>query len=193
MSTAICMLDASRAGCKWLVALTDGASADAPYHVHAQLRSPAGQHIRVLFITVNLQASYEHIIRSTCMRENGDEVIPANGGMSALQAAWRTVGARLTVSQTILRHGASISPADCVALLRKYMKLDSEHRNWSRLKQTHWIRYLFRRCAILAASEKFDKNETLARFGSTTMRIMLGAPAQRRLGTVQLKGGSILY
>lgn len=88
MSTAICMLDASRAGCKWLVALTDGASADAPYHVHAQLRSPAGQHIRVLFITVNLQASYEHIIRSTCgLRGFAPQVHEARLGASELEPA----------------------------------------------------------------------------------------------------------
>ena len=53
------------------------------------------------------------------------------------------------------------------------MKLEDEHKDWSRLKQTFWIKYLFRRCGILAASEKFNKNENLKGFGSTTMAIML--------------------
>ena len=37
----------------------------------------------------------------------------------------------------------------------------------------YWISYLFRRCGILASSEKFNKNVDFPTFGSTTLKIML--------------------
>eukprot|EP00966_Prymnesium_polylepis_P138564 3201329-Prymnesium_polylepis.1 len=173
MSDAISLLRSSSRKSKWIVALTDGASADGPLQVHHQLRDAAGVDIRVLFITVNLHHSYEATIRGTCVRANGDALIRADGGSSAIQQAWQDVGDRLTVSQKIEKQGAAMDSSECQMLLRKYMKLDGDHQQWSRLKQTHWIRYLFRRCKILAASEKFNKNKAFAAFGSTTMKIML--------------------
>ena len=168
LSETIRMFSASD-NSKWLVALTDGASDGRPDEVHRQLRTAAGQAIRVLFITVGLGSGPENLIRRTCMRATGDEMISANGGMAELQKAWQTVGDRLTVSQKIMKQGEQITPAECGQLLRRHMKLDG----WSRLKQRHWIRYLFRRCEILASSEKFNKNKDFPHFGSTTMKIML--------------------
>ena len=107
------------------------------------------------------------------MRADGDAMIRADGGMGAIQQAWKDVGDRLTVSQKIEKQGATITADECGLLLRKYMKLDGAHKSWSRLKQSHWITYLHRRCKILAASEKFNKNKDLPKFGSTTMKIML--------------------
>ena len=106
-------------------------------------------------------------------REAGDEIFSATASAQAMEQAWQSVGERLTVSQKIEKQGAKITPAECSTLLRSYMKLDGANREWSRLKQTHWITYLFRRCNILAASKKFNKNKEFAKFGSTTMQIML--------------------
>lgn len=174
MSAAINMLQSRNGnGSKWLVALTDGYSSDTPASVHLQLRSSTGKDIRVLFITVNLRSDNESTIRNACVRADGDALIRADGGLGAIEQAWHDVGKRLTVSEKIEEHGASIEPSEREALLRKYMKLDGTHKEWTRLKQSHWIRYLFRRCKILASSEKFNKNKDMPRFGSTTMRIML--------------------
>ena len=65
------------------------------------------------------------------------------------------------MSQVIEKEGKDITNEECTNLLTEYMKLEDEHKDWSRLKQTFWIKYLFRRCGILAASEKFNKNENL--------------------------------
>lgn len=172
MSAAIVMFaDSDRT--KWIVALTDGMSHDGPSSVQKQLRTSFGLGIRVLFITIDLHSEHENPIRDTCMRDIGDEMISANGGLAAIQKAWQTVGDRLTVSEKIMKQGETVTPAECCQLLRGHMKLDSSHQHWSRLKQKHWIRYLFRRCEILAASEKFNKNKDFSNFGSTTMKIML--------------------
>eukprot|EP01047_Picozoa_sp_COSAG01_P012374 COSAG01_NODE_556_length_15526_cov_13.393725_1_plen_5121_part_01 len=173
------MANQSSAAHKWIVALTDGHAHDMNLMptVSARLRSATGQHIRILFITVGLEATYADQIRQHIIRAEGDAVIPADGGVQALQQAWTEVGERLTVSEQIEKAGESITSAECRTLLRRYMELNGKNCSWSRLKQTHWIRYLYRRCGILASSEKFNKNKDLPKFGSTTMKIMLGEVA----------------
>lgn len=168
---------------KWIVALTDGSSSGSPaqFNMAARLRTGIGASIRFLFITVGLADPHRKIISDTCMRLHtdperkvlGDEMFTANGSQDALVKAWKDVGEMLTVSQHIEKQGELITPGEAQRLLRKHMKLDSSHRNWSRLKQVHWIRYLFRRCGILAASETFNKNQDKPNFGSTTVKIML--------------------
>ena len=158
---------------KWIVALTDGESGGSPEQTKQLLRSAHFKGVRVLFVTVDISHQYLQIIKDAVVRAPGDAVISANGGTAALEQAWREVGEKLTVSQKIERAGATITDAECTQLLHKYMRLDGTHREWTRLKQTHWITYLFRRCKILAASDKFNKNKEFAKFGSTTMKIML--------------------
>ncbi len=168
---------------KWIVALTDGESGDngvAP-DVARLLSAGTGQTIRVLFITVGLEPQHRSLIEATCVRlrtdhqrnVQGDELFEASGNQESLVQAWRKVGDSLTVSQRIEKQGASLTATEAEKLLRKYMQLDGKHRSWSRLKQLHWVRYLFRRCGILAASEVFNKNRELPKFGSTTMELML--------------------
>lgn len=176
MEVATKMLLQSDRNSKWIVALTDGAdnksSSSAIGTVHSLLRTNAGHNIRVLFITVHLDATYEQTIRETVVRGDGDNIIRADS-MHALEKAWVEVGERLTVSEKIELKSEDITPAECECLLQKYMKLQDTHRHWSRLKQTYWIKYLYRRCGILASSEKFNKNQDNAQFGSSTMKIML--------------------
>ena len=173
MNVAIDMLLSSNSNrSKWLVALTDGVSSGSPDPVRVRLNSSHGSEIKVLFITVGLGSDYEAIIRKACIRAEGDAIIRADS-LGSIEQAWQDVGNRLTVSEQIEKHGESITSDECSALLRKHMKLDSTHKDWSRLKQSHWIRYLFRRCKILASSEKFNKNKDMPKFGSTTMTIML--------------------
>ena len=116
LSETIKMFSASD-NSKWLVALTDGESSGYPGEVHRQLRTTAGQAIRVLFITVGLSPGAGNLIRETCMHAEGDEMIAANGGMAELQKAWQAVGDRLTVSQKIMKQGETITPAECGQLL----------------------------------------------------------------------------
>lgn len=180
-----CLWNAFKLGCRklmgrhspgrtrWIVALTDGVTGDDPTECHQILRSGEGGSIHVLFITVNLGGQYADPIRRTCMRSDHDGMFAADGGADALAQAWQQVGERLTVSEQIEKQGADITPGESEELLRKYMKLDGEHGHWSRLKQMHWIRYLYRRCGILAASEKFNRNQDMEGFGSTTMKVML--------------------
>jgi len=162
----------------WIIALTDGqANTPVPDSLYQRLRTTdAGRKLRVLFITVGLPSNSETFrdIHRVCVRGRGEgnDIIPADGGLAAVEHAWSTVGDRLTVSQRIEKQGASVTHDECVRLLRKYMRLN-EHSSWSRLQQTFWIKYLHRRCGILASSEKFNKNKSLAKFGSTTMRVML--------------------
>jgi Mg-chelatase subunit ChlD len=158
---------------KWIVALTDGESAGSPERTKQLLGSALFKGVRVLFVTVDISNQYLQIIKDAVVRAPGDAVISANGGTAALEQAWREVGEKLTVSQKIEKAGATITDAECTQLLHKFMRLDGTHREWTRLKQTHWITYLFRRCKILAASDKFNKNKEFAKFGSTTMKIML--------------------
>ena len=122
---------------------------------------------------MNLGRESEQVIRDTCMRGESDVIIRAGGGLDSLAQAWTEVGDLLTVSERIEQDGESISGSECKRLLRKYMKLDDEHSSWNRLKQRYWIRYLWRRCGILASSEKFNKNKDFPEFGSTTMEVML--------------------
>lgn len=161
----------------WIVALTDGGCNDddrpIAMRVEHQLRQADCEGVRTLFITVNLPGEHSELIEKTCIRAEGDAVISANGGLDSVAQAWADVGERLTVSQQIEKAGESITPLAVEALLRKYMQLDGKHRSWSRLKQAQWVRYLHRRCGILASSEKFNKNKDLPNFGSTTMEIML--------------------
>lgn len=170
---AVEMLLRSSSQNKYIVALTDGASGDRPSNVHELLRTENGKTIRVLFITV-AGAKVSEIL-DTCVsgRGEGNAIIPADGSLDALEQAWADVGERLTVSKQIEQDGEEITENETRSLLRKYMKLDSDNSGWSRLKQRFWIKYLYRRCGILASSEKFNKNEDLENFGSTTMQVML--------------------
>jgi hypothetical protein len=77
---------------------------------------------------------------------------------------------RLTVSEKIEKKAENISTSECCRLLSKYTSRCAES---SRLKQAYWIKYLYRRCGILASSEKFNKNKDFPQFGSSTMKIML--------------------
>ncbi|CAM9145735.1 unnamed protein product, partial [Ectocarpus fasciculatus] len=162
-------------GTKWIVALTDGATGDAQLAptIAAKLRSGTGADIKVLFISVGLQLGFEETIRSTCLRSAGDAIIRADSSSGSLIQAWSEVGERLTVSEKIEKDGADLTSDGCRQLLKKYMKIDGVNRKWSRLAQAYWIKYLYRRCGILAASEKFNKNKDMPKFGSTTMTIML--------------------
>jgi hypothetical protein len=80
---------------------------------------------------------------------------------------------KLTISEQVEKAGENITSAEAHRLIQKFMKPGKKHRHWSRLKQTYWIKYIFRRCGILASSEKFNKNKDLENFGSSTMTIML--------------------
>eukprot|EP00981_Chlorochromonas_danica_P015301 scaffold11566_cov156-Ochromonas_danica.AAC.1 len=160
---------------KWLVVLTDGASQDQSQIVEEILRTPAGSAIKFIFITIGLHDSNKQPIQNTCMRQKGDVIISIDqGSRDAIHQAWTEVGELLTVSQQIEKQEESISDEKSWQLLRKYMKLDEEHhRHWTRLHMTFWIRYMRRRCDILASSETFNKNRSSPKFGSTTMSIML--------------------
>lgn len=155
---------------KWLVALTDGVSQDQSDAVEELLRSEHGNSIRVIFITIGLDNEDREKIRKAITRSQNDLMLSADDA-SSLEKAWADVGE--TISQRIEKQGASITAAETERLLRKYMKLDGVHHRWSRMKQMHWIQYLYRRCGILAASETFNKNQDKPAFGSTTMTIML--------------------
>ncbi|KAL1518601.1 hypothetical protein AB1Y20_002889 [Prymnesium parvum] len=171
MQHAIASFGSTCARSKWLVALTDGASSGSPHVVYQMLRAPGGQDIRVLFITVNLSGGYEHAIRNAVIRAPGDTLIRADGGMGALEQAWKDVGERLTVSQKIEK--TEPTEGECHLLLRSYMRLEQRSVPWSMLKQAHWLNYMNRRVHILRSSDKFNKNTSLKDFGSTTMQIML--------------------
>eukprot|EP00981_Chlorochromonas_danica_P006553 scaffold1431_cov167-Ochromonas_danica.AAC.13 len=160
---------------KWLVVLTDGASQDQSQIVDSILRTAAGSVMKFIFITIGLHDSYKQPIQNTCMRQKGDVIISIDqGSRDAIHQAWTEVGELLTVSQQIEKQGESISDEKSWRLLKKYMKLDEEHhRRWTRLHMTFWIRYMRRRCDILASSETFNKNRSFPKFGSTTMSIML--------------------
>ena len=160
---------------KVLVALTDGGASDSNVaeSVRMKLRSSEMAHnIQVLFITVGLDGSYQKEIARCCIR-NPERDLIINAQNDSLAQAWKEVGDRLTVSQKIEKQGEGMAEAECQRLLRKYMKLDRAHKHWSRLEQVFWVRYMYRRCGILASSERFNKNRTMPKFGSTTMAIML--------------------
>eukprot|EP00967_Tisochrysis_lutea_P068718 scaffold90121_cov30-Tisochrysis_lutea.AAC.9 len=165
------LLQSSGKRSKWLVALTDGASHDNAHDVE-RLLNAEGKDVHVLFITVNLSENDRRAIETAIRRTENDGMFSASD-VSSLEQAWKDVGERLTVSQRIEKQGESITTAETERLLRKYMKLDGAHSCWSRMKQMHWIQYLYRRCGILAASETFNKNQDKPAFGSTTMTIML--------------------
>ena len=151
---------------QWIVALTDGESWDHPDIVKLHLASSALS-IGVLFIAVNLHPHYEQVIRNACVRSATDVIFQA--GFHDLAQTWSDVGDRLTVSARIEKQAEDITTDECLHLLQKYM----HQPDWSRLKQQHWIRYLHRRCGILAASEKFNLNKSMPELGSTTMTVML--------------------
>jgi hypothetical protein len=180
------LLSATGDRSKWLVALTDGAAHDKPNQVHQMLRAD-GTDIRVLFITVGLENKDKKVISDTCVRNEagGDKLIPADGGRVALEEAWRTVGASLTVSKQI-EASEDLDDETCRRLMHKYTM---QRRNlptgwsdsnlllrdppWSMQKQAHWLRYLHRRVHVLKESKKFNMNERYERFGSITMSVML--------------------
>lgn len=166
LEVAIGMLSSLQSSSKWIVALTDGASGGQPSQVHSLLRINAD--INILFITIGLESTYGDIIRRTCIRSDNDLLLSVDSDLEAISNAWQTIGDRLTVSQKIEKEGESLSEEECVKVLQNAMD-----RNWSRLKQKQWIRYMYRRCGILASSEKFNKNQTFHKFGSTTMAVML--------------------
>ena len=158
---------------KVVVALTDGEAGDPQFadSVQSSLKTTY-QDVQIIFMTVNLSASNREDIRRRCIRDDKrDILIDAQDGAS-LNAAWTTVGELLTVSERIMRQAANITDQECLRLLKKYMKLDSHHRIWCKFEQTFWVRYMHRRCQILAASERFNTNQKPT-FGSTTMTIML--------------------
>ena len=155
-----------------IVALTDGGATDPQISDSVQ-SSLATTHkdVQVIFMTVNLDSKYREEISRRCIRDvKRDRMIDAQDGDS-LDEAWTTVGELLTVSERIMKQAANITDEECLRLLRKYMALD-RHSTWSKLEQTFWVRYMHRRCQILAASERFNTNQKPT-FGSTTMTIML--------------------
>ena len=158
---------------KWLIALTDGASDDSPDRFAALQQRAAAEDINlhILFVTIEVRPHDERPIRAIVKPGNGTQIFPATATASKMEEAWAKVGEALTVSQQIEKLGVDLNEGECRQLLYKHMKLDS--RSWSMLKQTHWVRYLYRRCNILRESDKFNKNTKFKQFGSTTMRIML--------------------
>eukprot|EP00966_Prymnesium_polylepis_P285687 6599181-Prymnesium_polylepis.1 len=160
---------------KWIVALTDGHSGHSQPNAHEQvaerLRLPNAEAIVVLTIAVDLQRSDSERIHRVCVAGRSEQcgIIAADGGVEALAAAWEEAGQRLTVSQKVEQ--VDVPDAECRDLLTKHMRLTD--RQWSMLKQAYWVRYVHRRCHILRSSSKFDLNEDLVAFGSTTLRVML--------------------
>ena len=134
---------------------------------------PDAASIVVLTIAVNLAKDDSDSIHQVCVegRPENCDIISADGGVDVLAAAWAKAGERLTVSQKVEQK--DLSSQECRRLLSTNMRLESREPAWSMIKQAQWVRYLHRRCHILRSSSKFDKNESLERFGSTTMRIML--------------------
>lgn len=165
IQTALQYLSKSKRQHKIMVALTDGDAFDSDLapQIKAHL-AQEGKSVKILFITIGLNPSAENVIRKTCIRDaSRDHVIPATD-LPSLHTAWVNVGKLLTVSQTIEKLGSAISDDECRRLLRKFMHLDTTHSDWSKTEQIFWIRYMDRRCGILAASEKFNKNKNMPTF-----------------------------
>eukprot|EP01040_Poterioochromonas_malhamensis_P005804 gene5804-6244_t len=158
---------------KVLIALTDGETGDTANTLAGTLRG-IGEKVQTLFITIGLSSSYEAPIRQCCIRDpKRDFIISADNGVAEIEKAWKDVGELLTVSQRIEKEGENIQLEECRSLLSKYMKIANVRNSWSRQHEIFWIRYMHRRCGILASSERFNKNQDLPKFGSTTMSIML--------------------
>lgn len=159
---------------KWIVVLTDGASNRRSLATaRDRLRLPQAASINVLAITVNLRPAYRDTIHAACVqgRTGHNDIIPADGNHEALAAAWVAAGEHMTVSKKIEQN--DLSDTECHELLATCMQLREREMPWSMMKQAHWVQYVHRRCGILRASEKFNKNVRFAHFGSTTMRVML--------------------
>jgi len=173
------MLDAADLLCSlpdrnpsWMVSLTDGLSANENLLACTErLRKLDASNINVLSITINLQDSSRDLIRRVCVdgRIGTNEIVPADGGLEAIEEAWAVVGEAMTVSERV--ELAEVTDAECHALLSHYMLLPQ--KRWSMLKQSYWVRYLARRCHILRTSEKFNMNDGFERFGSSTLKIMM--------------------
>lgn len=156
----------------WMVSLTDGHSADQNRQACTErLRELDASNINVLSITIDLRVSSRDLIRHVCVdgRIGTNEIVPADGGLEAIEEAWAVVGEAMTVSERV--ELAEVTDAECHALLSHYMQLPQ--KRWSMLKQSYWVRYLARRCHILRTSEKFNMNDGFERFGSSTLKIMM--------------------
>ena len=89
--------------------------------------------------------------------------------------SWRISSCKLEKwgSQRNVKKDKYIITEEYTHILHENIRLDGIHHDWSRLKQLFQIKYRYRRCEILANSEKFNKNCTLVNFGSTTIKVML--------------------
>ena len=163
----------------WIVCLTDGAS---DIHSREQFRedlcaSPSNLHMMI--IGINLYAQYQDYLRQMCAKfgamDTQGTFIPSDANVKAMTDAFKTVAARIPVSQTFELDGA-LTNEDCQTLIDEYLPIFVHNKDMMRKK--FWIKFLYRRVKVFDGNEHFNYNETHDHLGSSLMSIMLFEASQ---------------
>jgi len=172
----------------YIVALTDGASADNP-SCCLKILQESPKNLHMIVIGIGLNESLHSQMRELCRKYQSKDFptkgffLPADSSVAAFQEAFQCVASRIPVSQTFELDG-KVCDDDCRVLLRKFQpKISSSNILLCRF----WILFLYRRIRIMDENHDFNYNEDYDELGSSLMKVMF-EEAERLL--VQTRGKS---
>lgn len=158
---------------KFIVVLSDGGVDGTKYKECIQALHQSEKTISILFIAIDVALNFEiQLKRAISPFARAFKWIVALDNERAISNAFGDVAQSLSVNEQIQKNAEDITEKDVHTLITKYMR-PTVGLEWSRVQKALWIRYMVRRCKILASSTKFDKNTELAHYGSLTMKMML--------------------
>lgn len=158
---------------KFIIALSDGGVEANDYMQCMKKFAENKIPISVVFIAIDVKKTYETQLKIAFSNKvESFTWITAKDNEEEISCAFGDAANHLSVNEQIEKNAENITKEEVNTLIEKHMR-SKDGRMWSRVQQALWIRYMYRRCSILASSKKFDKNTTLEHYGSLTMKMML--------------------